>query len=533
MSASAAKIDKIDKIDVPDQPHDHRRNTRLRIQTPDPQDPFDAKFEEGLTTTTPRSRGKKRHHSEMGTEKTRVNIRGENTTDLSSNSNLNSTKTLTDSKGNGMQKSERSQNITRLVEFLGENVVTNEVYDYFKSTIDVERQCKLLVKAEEVHALTSTAVPRLVTLLDASIPPSTKAVIIKKMNVAEVMLDDGNSGHAKASQWVDGALNIPFDTYAKIPIDSKTSSSTEMNAFLQHAKQTLDEATYGMEDAKLQVMTTLGRLIANPTAPGQAIAFFGPPGTGKTSLVKNGLCKILNRPFEFIAMGGATDSAMLNGHLSTWEGSMYGRIVQGLINAKCMNPIFYFDEIDKISGTHRGDELKQLLVNLIDPEQNDVFKDNYFSEFSLDISKCMFVFSGNDMNAVPPVLLNRIEPIEIMGYNSAQALIIGQQFILPKILKEHDFLESDIIVSDDVMAYIIDNKVVREDGVRNLKRFISHLISKINLAKLMDSQSRKTILNMPITECESITFPYTLTKNMIDVLEDQPKKMEAWKQLYI
>ena len=236
-------------------------------------------------------------------------------------------------------------------------------------------------------------------------------------------------------------------------------------------------------------------------------------------------------------MGGATDSALLNGHLSTWEGSINGRIAQGIINAKCMNPIFYFDEIDKISNTSRGDELRQLMVNLIDPEQNDSFKDNYFAEFKLDISKCLFIFSYNDPSLISPILLNRIEQIETKGYSDSQKLTIGQKFLLPRILPEYNFSADpdaqDIVIPDSVMAYIIDKKVVREDGVRNLKRFIAAIVSKLNLAKLMDPDSRALILKLPPSECASIQFPYVLSNAMVDILQDKPVKSEAWRNLYV
>jgi ATP-dependent Lon protease len=163
--------------------------------------------------------------------------------------------------------------------------------------------------------------------------------------------------------------------------------------FIQNAKNRLDECVYGLEDAKMQIMQMLGQWITNPSAMGTAIAIKGAPGTGKTSLVKDGISKILGREFVFIPLGGMGDSSFLEGHSYTYEGSMWGKIVQILIDSKCMNPVIYFDELDKISDTPRGQEIIGILTHLTDTTQNSQFHDKYFSEIDFDLSKCLFIFS--------------------------------------------------------------------------------------------------------------------------------------------
>ena len=138
------------------------------------------------------------------------------------------------------------------------------------------------------------------------------------------------------------------------------------------------------------------RRVTNPEAIGTAIAIKGPPGTGKTTLIKNGISKILGREFAFIALGGATDSSFLEGHSITYEGSTWGKIVDILIQCRSMNPVIYFDELDKISETPKGDEITGILTHLTDVTQNDKFHDKFFSEIDFDLSKCLFIFSYND-----------------------------------------------------------------------------------------------------------------------------------------
>ena len=148
---------------------------------------------------------------------------------------------------------------------------------------------------------------------------------------------------------------------------------------MENAKQTLDKAVYGLDDAKLQIMQMVGQWITNPSAVGTAIAIKGPMGTGKTTLVKEGISKILGREFAFIALGGATDSSFLEGHSYTYEGSTWGKVVDILLQSRSMNPVIYFDELDKVSETPKGEEITGILTHLTDTSQNNKFHDKYFA----------------------------------------------------------------------------------------------------------------------------------------------------------
>jgi ATP-dependent Lon protease len=179
---------------------------------------------------------------------------------------------------------------------------------------------------------------------------------------------------------------------------------------------------YGLDDAKLQILQMVGQWISNPLAMGTAIAIKGPPGTGKTTLVKDGISKILGREFVFIPLGGASDASFLEGHSYTYEGSVWGKIVQSLMDCQTMNPVFYFDELDKLSETPKGEEIAGILTHLTDTSQNSQFHDKYFSEMDFDLSKCLFIFSYNDESKVNPILRDRMYRIMTNGYESKERI---------------------------------------------------------------------------------------------------------------
>jgi ATP-dependent Lon protease len=264
----------------------------------------------------------------------------------------------------------------------------------------------------------------------------------------------------------------------------------------------------------MQVMQLVGQLITNPSAIGSSIAIHGPPGTGKTSIVKEGISKILGRPFAFIALGGATDSSFLEGHGYTYEGSMWGRIVQILIDSKCMNPVIYFDELDKISETPKGEEIAGILTHLTDTSQNSQFHDKYFADIDFDLSKCLFIFSYNDESKVNPILRDRMYRIQTKGYDMKQKTVITNDYLLPRLREQVRFTKEEIVVPDNTIQYIIDNYCNKENGVRNLKRCLEIVYTKLNLYRLMKPGSNLFEQDMSL----KVEFPFTVTKDIVDKL---------------
>jgi len=387
---------------------------------------------------------------------------------------------------------------------------TNDFSFYEK--LEIEEQKKIIKEVREINKITRIEKPYRMTLLESDIPVQFKAAAMKKINSLRYM-EPGSGEFYKIKNWVDTFMRIPFGKHEGLPI-SIEDGVEKCHDFMENAQKTLDSAVYGLNDAKMQIMQLLGQLLTNPKAIGTAIAIHGPPGTGKTSLVKEGISKILNRPFAFIALGGATDSSFLEGHGYTYEGSMWGKIVQILIDSKCMNPVIYFDELDKISDTPRGEEIAGILTHLTDTSQNSQFHDKYFAEINFDLSKCLFIFSYNDESKVNPILKDRMYRIKTKGYSQKEKTNISKSYLLPKICEQVRFNNSEIIIPEATVHYIIDHHCNKEDGVRNLKRCLEIIHTKLNLYRLMKPGSNIFEQEMSL----KVEFPFTVTKDVVDKL---------------
>ena len=384
-------------------------------------------------------------------------------------------------------------------------------FTFFEKLAPVEQK-KIIKELREINKITRIEKPYRLTLLESNMPTIFKAAAMKKIGSLRYM-EPGSGEYYKIKNWVDTFMRIPFGKYDNLPVN--ISDGVDIcHEFMSNAQKTLDEAVYGLNDAKMQIMQMLGQLVTNPAAIGTAIAIKGPPGTGKTTLVKEGISKILNRPFAFIALGGATDSSFLEGHGYTYEGSIWGKIVQILIDSKCMNPVIYFDELDKISDTPKGEEIAGILTHLTDTTQNNQFHDKYFAEIDFDLSKCLFIFSYNDESKINPILKDRMYRIQTKGYDKKQKTVISKQYMLPKIREQVRFEIEDITIPDDSIHYIIENHCNKEDGVRNLKRCMEIIYTKLNLYRLMKPGSNLFEEDMSL----KVEFPFVVTKEIVDKL---------------
>ena len=429
-------------------------------------------------------------------------------------------------KKNKKEKKYKERNMRIFKKIVKDKNVMND-YSFYEK-LDIENQKKIIKELREINKITRIEKPYRITLLEAKIPALFKGAAMKKINSLRYM-EQGSGEFYKIKNWVDTFMRIPFENYNKLPINI-TDGVEKCHEFMENAKQTLDNAVYGLNDAKMQIMQMLGQLITNPNSIGCAIAIHGPAGTGKTSIVKEGISKILNRPFAFIALGGATDSSFLEGHSYTYEGSTWGKIVQILIDSKCMNPVIYFDELDKISDTPRGEEITGILTHLTDTSQNNQFHDKYFSEINFDLSKCLFIFSYNDETKVNPILKDRMYRIQTKGYNQKQKTIISNNYLLPKICEQVKFDKNEIIISDESLHYIIDNYCDKEDGVRNLKRCLEIIYTKLNLYRLMKPNSNMFEEDMSL----KVDFPFNVTKEIVDKLIKKDKNnISALHSMYI
>ena len=270
----------------------------------------------------------------------------------------------------------------------------------------------------------------------------------------------------------------------------------------------LDNVIYGQENVKTHILEIISQYFSNQNCSGNIFGIYGPMGVGKTTIIKDGLSKVMNKPFNFISLGGAQDSAFLDGHSYTYEGSTYGKIVECLIKSKCMNPIIYFDELDKISNTPKGEEIINLLIHITDDTQNCNFQDKYFSGININLSKCIFVFSFNDPNKINNILKDRIQLIKVDGFNSKDKIKIANDFLIPKILNEYNI--NDIRIKSVALSYFVE-KYSNEDGVRELKHILKKLISKINLIKY----SNNDLMNYKI----NLKFPLNISLPLIKNLD--------------
>jgi ATP-dependent Lon protease len=363
-----------------------------------------------------------------------------------------------------------------------------------------------------INAHAAVAKPYRMMLIESGMPIQYKASVMQKLNTFEQM-SRGDSEYLKLKTMIDTFMRIPFGIYRSLAVTMR-DGPVACRDFICNAKQTLDDCVYGMNDAKMQILQFLGQWISNPSAIGSAIAIHGPPGTGKTSIVKDGVSRILGREFAFVSLGGASDSSMIEGHSYTYEGSTWGRIVQILVDSKCMNPVIFFDELDKISATNKGEEIVNALIHLTDTTQNAQFHDKYFADIDFDVSKCLFVFSYNDDSRVNPVLKDRMYRIKTAGYTAAEKIVIARKHLLPKICAQVGFADTDVVVPDDVLTYLATNTrfTQGESGVRALKRCLEIIHTKLNLVRLVGGDMDV------LGKTGRAEFPRTVTRADVDAL---------------
>lgn len=208
---------------------------------------------------------------------------------------------------------------------------------------------------------------------------------------------------------------------------------------------------------------------------------------------------------------------------------MWGKIVDLLIQCKSMNPVIYFDELDKISDTPKGEEIVGILTHLTDTSQNNQFHDRYFSEINFDLSRCLFIFSYNDESKVNRILLDRMYRIQTKGYDQAQKTTIANNYLLPKILEQIVFKTEDITISEDTMHYIITHHTDKEDGVRTLKRCLEIIYTKLNLYRLMKPGTNLFENDMSI----KVAFPMQVTPEIVDKLIKKELESGGWKNMYL
>ena len=370
-------------------------------------------------------------------------------------------------------------------------------------------------------------VPYKFRILELPISDYSKSQILKKItSLSEMPSDSGES--YKLKNWIDGFLRIPFGKTTPLPVKF-TDGRDKCTDFMKNARLTMNKSIYGMNSAKTQIMQILAQWIVNPNSVGNVIALKGPMGVGKTSFAKNAIAKVLNRPFQFFSLGGASDISNFVGHSYTYEGSIWGRIVDALMHAGTMNPVFYFDELDKISTTPHGEEITSMMIHMTDRSQNNEFHDRYFSGVELDLSQCLFVFSLNDIDRVHPILRDRMTVIQCDGYNEKDKKEILKGYVWPQLLERLKFNEKDLILTDEGMQYMIHEFSNQEKGVRTLIRTVESLITRLNMLRVSYDETMK---EYPFYM--DLQFPLTINEKVLKILlgDLNPKEPESWVHMY-
>jgi len=311
----------------------------------------------------------------------------------------------------------------------------------------------------------------------------------------------------------------------------------DIKNYLKEVKNSLDNSVYGHEKAKKQIETIIAQWL-NGEQDGYCFGFEGPPGVGKTSLAKYGLSECLkdengvSRPFSMIQMGGDSNGSTLHGHNYTYVGSTWGSIVQILMDKKCMNPIIFIDEVDKISKTEHGKEITGILTHLLDTTQNDCFQDKYFSGIDLDLSKALFILSYNDVNLIDKILLDRIHRIKFSHLSLQDKLVISKKHILPEIYKKMG-LENVILINETTLTFIIE-EYTNESGVRKLKEILFEIIGQLNLIMLKnDDFINKNIITQNINLPLEITIADIKMNYLKEKHEIKHKKIHSIPEIGI
>ena len=401
------------------------------------------------------------------------------------------------------KESESVQKFVKLVTAPTEVDTIDDQIDQFKE-LSLDKQNTLLSALEKRSEYVKKEQPLMFRLLQMNLKPEMMAMVMSRYNAMNQM-DPASGEYYKLRSWMEKLVSVPLGVYKDMPV----KLDGDCGPFMTKARAFLEDAIYGQEDAKLQIMQFIASKIANPTSSGLSLLLTGPPGIGKTSLIKNGIAKALEWPFQFISLGGDSDSSTYTGHQFVYEGSHCGKIANCLSQAKSMSMVLMFDELDKVSATPKGEEIQNLLVHLTDPVQNMEFEDKYLTGIPLDMSRAMLVFSGNDISKIDRILLDRMVVVNLAGYQKKDKIVIAEKYLLPAALKEVN-LNEKVSIPSTIVEHIIETYANEEPGVRELKRCIEQIVQRINMLRMFN------VKELPF-HIAGFSLPFVLKKEHVDL----------------
>ncbi|GAB5409272.1 MAG: endopeptidase La [Balneolaceae bacterium] len=369
-----------------------------------------------------------------------------------------------DEKQDLLETEKFSENLEKILEFLEQELqvldMSEKIRTKVKSDIDDQqrefylRQQMKAIQEELGEGAEHQEVEKLRDKLEnKKLPDYAREVAEKELQRLE-MTPNASPNYGIIHSYVEWILDLPWDEYSEDKLD------------LKHARTVLEEDHYGLEKVKKRIIEYLAVLKLKKNMKAPILCFYGPPGVGKTSLGKS-IARALNREFERFSLGGIRDEAEIRGHRRTYIGALPGRIIRSMKKAAKGNPVIMLDEIDKVGADYRGDPTSALL-EVLDPEQNDTFSDNYL-EIEYDLSKVLFIATANSLETIPAPLRDRMEIINISGYTLEEKTEIAKKYLIPKQIAENGLKEDQISIEDKAIELLVD-QYTRESGVRNLDR---------------------------------------------------------------
>lgn len=341
--------------------------------------------------------------------------------------------------------------------------LSREDIDYLQALPEDQRDRAL----QQMQSMTARPKPLKFRVMESELP--NKGEILTKLQ--------HDSG--KYEGWVENALTLPLNQWAPSPLSS--ADSAELGRYLEAAKETMDRHVHGQGEAKNEVLRLICQWAISGHLKTFAIGLEGPPGIGKTTFAKTALADVMGRPFCFISLGGMSDAASLVGHSFTYEGAVCGRIADAVRSSGVMNPVLYFDELDKVSRSSKGDEVINVLIHLTDREQNAYFRDRYFHGVDLDLSAALLVFSYNEPRDVSPILMDRLSAIRLDTPTVSDKVHIASKHLIPRALRSMRLSERDVAFDDGAIEQVI-RMHTNEPGVRALERALSRVVNTIGVA---------------------------------------------------
>ena len=399
----------------------------------------------------------------------------------------------------------------------------NEEEVEFLEGLDEKERLEFIELEQQIRDSKKPEMPVRFKILRSNLSAGAKYLVLNKLDQMELFEDH------KIQQWVDGLATIPFGKFAA-PIVTLDQGRSAVFNFLKQANTFMNNSIFGHKEAKAQILEYIAQYITNPRSNGKCLALQGPPGNGKTTLVRNGIAKAIGRPFAQISLGGANDVSVLSGHDFTYEGSQCGRICTILRETGIMNPIIYFDELDKVSSTHKGDDIYNFLCHLTDFSQNTVYHDKYYEGIDLDLSKAIFIFSFNDITKINPILLDRLHVIQTKGFNTPDKTAIAKDYLIPDLMKEIGLKAEDISFDDEVLTDIINTHCRDEQGVRKLKRILEGMFTKLNI--LQFSKLEDDTIDLPY-DIPGLTFPLTINHKIVSKLVMEDISCKPHQSMYL